>query len=203
MIDSSVYEIPNSPSEYAEGVHSGVWVPSGLVPPPAEVASAALCLLHGRFRRKRAIKRMFEALTAAQYIPEGCELKFKLYDRRVAYMTDGGGAVFSLSSICRGSGAFTLKLVLHEVAHLWLSKKPCYPKLKALQKGVRAEFGSAVPGEFLPIEYYAVSLSVKMLECILPIANKGDKAHIQAQIDCEKSKLTSLSLSQKETKENI
>ena len=194
-MDSAVYEIPNSPAEYADCVRSGVWTPNGITPPECTkaFASAALGLMHGRLRRKGQIKRIFNSLCSVGYI-QGCRLKFKPHDRRVAYMTDKGDVCFSFVGILRGKGAFVLKLVLHEAAHLWLSEQSCYDRLKALQKAFRAEYGN-LPAASLPIEYYAISLSVKMLEMLLPVADKSDAEQIQNQIDCEKFKLTNLTIS--------
>ena len=194
LIDSAVYEVPDTPSDYESLVRSGDWSPDGLTPPKCteEFASAALGLLHGRLKRKGAIKRIFGSLFP-NYIRD-CRLKFKLYDKRVAYMTDKGDVCFSSASICRGTGAFVLKLVLHEAAHLWLREQADYDKLKALQKAVRAQYQTP-HADFLPIEYYAVSLSVKMLEMLLPEAKASDREQIRNQINCEKSKLVILSRS--------
>ena len=190
MIDRAVYEIPTDLAEYTERIRSGNWQPDGLTPPSdSDVYTAALLVLRGRLRRKRAVKRLFKTLIASCYIRD-CKLKFRLCSKQPAYMTDKGLVCFSLGSIFGGDGAHVLKLVFHEVAHLWLSEQKGYDRLKALQKAFRGENGNNVPAVFLPIEYYAVSLSAIMLEkllCVLPSGTEA--ADITNQINCEKSKL--------------
>lgn len=190
MIDSAVYEIPTDLAEYMDRVRSGEWQPDGLTPPDAdEVYAAALRVTRSRLRRRGAIKRLFKTLIASRYI-QGCRLKFRLYSKQMAYMSDKGLVCFSLGSIMSGEGMHVLKLVFHEVAHLWLSEQTGYDRLKALQKAFRRENGNNVPAVFLPIEYYAVSLSVKMLEKLLEVSQSGTEAtEIINHINREKSKL--------------
>lgn len=185
-----MYEIPTDLAEYMDRVRSGEWQPQGLTPPDSdEVYTAALEVLRGPLRRKRAIKRLFKTLITTRYIRD-CRLKFRLRSKYMGYMTDDGLVCFSLVSIFGGEGTHVLKLVFHEAAHLWLSEQSGYDRLKALQKAFRCESGNNVPAVFLPIEYYAVSLSVKMLEKLLVWSPSGtDTTEIINHINREKSKL--------------
>lgn len=186
-----MYDIPSGLTEYVRFIRGGAGIPNGAVPPDCnEFYKIALDLTKNRFKRKRLIKKLFDVLLSSQYITH-FQLKFKQYVKAKAYMTDAGTVCFSSAHVRRTRGAMLVKLVFHEVAHLWLSQRPEYSKLKALQREFDTVYGNLPEAAALaPIEYYAIGLSTVMLERLATIAqDRTQHDGIIQQIEREKAKL--------------
>lgn len=188
-----MYYVPNALSEYIDAVCGGRdWI-SGLIPPESEDFYVAVTeLFHGKLYRKKKIRKAFSALISSRYLTV-CQLKYKPYFKVKAYMTDSGRVCFSAAHVWSIRNATMAKLLLHEAAHLWLSQQECYAALKQLDKAFRARYAIGALA-LSPVEYYAIALSVKMLERLLPMTDDGARKDVLSQIEREKSKLTDLSV---------
>lgn len=116
---------------------------------------------HRALKRRKIIKQMITSLTGEGYL-NGCKVKFNLSRREPAYMYDDGRVYFSYYYLHGSAGGFLAKMVLHEIAHLYLAQKSDYVNLCALNK----DFLKNVKGadNLSPIEYAATVLSVKYME---------------------------------------
>ncbi len=90
-------------------------------------------------------------------------LEFKLSPR--AYMKDNGMIFLSLGALLFRSSMTTLKVLCHELAHLWLSQQPFYQELKKLNKEFKEKY-SSISYVYLmsPIELYAMTVSLSMMK---------------------------------------
>lgn len=122
---------------------------------------------HTLLNRIHLIKKMFAALNDTKYL-HGCRVKFNL-KKSIAYMLDSGTAHFSMIFLHRASGGSVTKIVLHEIAHLWLSEREDYRNLRALDVAFRKYVidKSGVDAyefkEIEPIEFYATWLSILLM----------------------------------------
>ncbi len=116
---------------------------------------------HRALRRRKIIKQMLESLTEEGYL-DRCKVKFNLSHREPAYMYDDGRVYFSYYHLHGSGSGYIAKMVLHEIAHLYLAQRSDYISLCALNK----DFLKKVKGadNLSPIEYAATALSVKYME---------------------------------------
>ena len=84
-----------------------------------------------------------------------------------AFMKDSGEMYFTLGSLFKTSRV-NLKVLCHELAHMWLSQQSFYLDLKKLNKEFKQKY-SHLDECYLasPIEFYAMVISYEMMKDIL------------------------------------
>lgn len=97
------------------------------------------------FLRWRLIKKINRLLISENVFPE-----FNIYLTKnltpKAYMKDCGEIYISLGALLFRSSMVTLKVLCHELSHLWLSNQPFYSRLKSVDKEFKEKYSNV---EFL------------------------------------------------------
>ncbi len=112
-------------------------------------------------------------------------LHFPFHLAENACMTDDGRLYFSLLFLYGSSAERTLKVILHEIAHWWLSRQGCYPAYLQLDRA----YASARPGReavgLSPIELFATLLAGEITASLSrQIQGKsGEKLRAMAQTE--------------------
>ena len=118
------------------------------------------------------------------------KLRFPFTFRQEVYMTDNGELTLSWG-VAQKHGFYRLHaLLLHELAHLYLSARKDYPLLLALDKAFlhrHAEHSAAVT--LSPVELYATQLSVALLYATAELLDDDEQAQMRAQAAQEAEKL--------------
>lgn len=139
--------------------------------------SLARFLRTGRtpFFQRRCLLHALSALAQAGTVtPVPFTLSLSLSP--TAFMRDGGGMTFSLGALLFRSSAVTLSVFCHETAHVWLSQRPEYREIKALDRAFREAFADCPRARLLsPIELSAMHLSLPLMEAALCAARAGRK----------------------------
>ena len=123
----------------------------------------------GRFRltyRKRLIKELINCLHKSSYIKQ-TEIKFPVFSKKRAFMSDSGYISISCGFILMCQGARFGKVLLHEIAHLSLLSKEWYPSLLALDREYLDRF-KGVKGAITlsPTEYLATRVSILLMQYV-------------------------------------
>lgn len=97
------------------------------------------------FLRWRLIKKINRLLISENVFPE-----FNIYLTKnltpKAYMKDCGEIYISLGALLFRSSMVTLKVLCHELSHLWLSNQPFYSRFKSVDKEFKEKYSNV---EFL------------------------------------------------------
>lgn len=141
-------------------------------------------LLHGTFPLPEETKKHFRRLVENRYLTifresdarrivsffcEDCigmevHLRFPLYLKENAYMTDAGEMAISRLFLYRSGPGRIVKVLLHEIAHCWLSRQTRYAALLELDKAyVRCAGKSGWPLPLSPVELCATVLECEIL----------------------------------------
>lgn len=112
---------------------------------------------------------------------------------KVAYMHDSGVVYLSYGIFALRASFFSV--LTHELSHVWLSQQPFYAELKRLDHVYREKFANEK--EVLlaaPIEVWARTVSVHIMQTLLPFANKTRyKTKLNKCLDDENKKIVYLS----------
>lgn len=96
--------------------------------------------------------------------------------KQKAYIIDGGGMYFSLGLLISHSSPITLTVFCHELSHMWLSQQEFYPELKQLNKDFLNRYKQEPTSHLIsPIEFYATTLSVDIMDRIYDSLKKKNK----------------------------
>lgn len=123
-----------------------------------------------------------------QIIGAAVRLRFPLHVRENAYMTDDGEIVVSQYFLYRSGGERILRVVLHELAHWWLSRQEQYPALLEMDREYLAGCGSKAESAVLsPVEFSATVLSSEMM---MALARSVDEKERETLIGMARTELT-------------
>ena len=108
----------------------------------------------------------------------------------MAYMKDCGEIHISLGALLFKSNMATIKVLSHELAHIWLSQQDFYPSLKALNKEFKQSYKMMENINLLsPIELFAMIISVDIMESIKESLKGNLRKRINKFIDLENEKI--------------
>ena len=108
----------------------------------------------------------------------------------MAYMKDSGEIYLSLGALVFKSNMATIKVLSHELAHIWLSQQAFYPSLKNLNKEFKQQYKMIENVNLLsPIELFAMIASVDFMESISQSLIGNLKKRFNKFIDLEKEKI--------------
>ena len=109
-------------------------------------------------------------------------------------MKDKGELYISIGALLFRSSMTTLKVLCHEISHLWLSQQDFYSKLKVLNKEFKQKYSNHQDVYLMsPIEFYAVVLSVKIMEEIsLSLTKERHKKRWNKIVSEERAKIKKL-----------
>ncbi len=135
------------------------------------------------------IKRIRSILISEEVFRD-FDIKLLKTFKQVAYMNDSGEIYISLGLLLFKSSMNNLKVLCHELSHIWLSQQSNYLELKTLNK----EFKNKYNNDLLsPIELYARVISLKMMNSILEsLTSKGQKKRWNRYINYESAKIKEL-----------
>ena len=139
------------------------------------------------------LSRMINRLHKSGYLC-GLSLKLTWSKKEIAYMRDSGLVCFSVPYVAVEKGPALVKVVMHELAHLILSRQGEYTLLDTLNREYLSRFSSlGEEGLILsPTELYATLLSVRLMHNAVDIADASGRVRemLDIQIDREMKKLT-------------
>ena len=130
----------------------------------AAVHSLALSSHTHPLLRRLKIGKMFKGLVRCGFI-NPIRLRFSYSFEEKAYMRDRGDVTVSMPYVGTEKGGTLCKVLLHEVAHIFISQCEHYSSLTALDAEYRAAVGRC-DRELLilsPIELYATLVSIELL----------------------------------------
>lgn len=108
----------------------------------------------------------------------------------MAYMKDSGEIYLSLGALLFKSNMATVKVLSHELAHVWLSQQDYYPSLKALNKEFKQRYNELENVNLLsPIELFAMIVSIDIMESIKESLKGNLRKRINRFIDLENEKI--------------
>ena len=143
------------------------------------------------FMRRRLIKRMILRLTAGGFL-RNVRVRFPLFSKSGAYMRDSGTLTLPMRLLTSQRGDTVFKLLMHEAAHLLLSKSDGYSKLLSLDKQFFRAHGRDSDEIIIlsPVELYATRVSVALMSSVMQSARDGSaEMLIEKQISLETKKL--------------
>ena len=155
----------------------------GILSFSSAVCSKLLCLLSPCGRpypvKKHLTKQIVAQLIAEKYLAP-FELRFLTDKEMIAYMDDRGGMTLSSGCLRRMDAAAYLDVFLHELAHLYLHDREDYRNLKDLDREFRDCFREEDECvQLSPIEFYADTVALKMLDLLLEAADSDARWRIQ------------------------
>ena len=140
--------------------------------------------------RLHEIRKIIVAFCTDNGIPVP-QIRFPLWLAQNAYMTDNGKLAISRHFLFTSASERCLKVLLHELSHLWLSTQENYSHLLALECAFIKTFGKDLnPVSTYPVEYYATLTECALLQHISACMEDEPAGKLRKQLAEEIYKLS-------------